>query len=103
MSNPSNQRADGCSVFFTFLVLVVLLSGFYIAQKFFEPEIPTPVEQAVDQGRSDKVESYLLEKSNFSNLVEQYHADRNSSLSSAMSAVVNSYNSPHPSKKTANP
>ncbi len=103
MSNPSNQRADGCSVFFTFLVLVVLLSGFYIAQKFFEPDTPTPVEQAVDQGRSDKVESYLLEMSNFSNLIDQYHADQNSSLGSAMSAVVNSYNSSSPSKKPANP
>jgi len=103
MSNPSTQRADGCSVFFTFLVLVVLLSGFYIAQKIFEPAMPTPVEQAVDQGRSDMVNIYRQEKSSFNNLVDQFHADRNSSLSSAMSAVVKSYNSPSSNNKPANP
>jgi hypothetical protein len=103
MSNPINQRADGCSVFFTFLVLVFLLTGFYIAQKIFEPEIPAPVDQAIDQVRSDKVSTYLLENTNFNSQVDQYHTDKNSTIETVMSAVVNSYNSPALPNKSANP
>lgn len=103
MSNPINQRADGCSVFFTFWVLLFLLSGFYIAQKIFEPEIPAPVDQAVDHVRSDKVSTYLIENENFNSQVDHYHTEKNSSLGSAMSEVVKSYNSPALPNKSANP
>ena len=60
MSDPSNQRADGCSVFFTFLVLALLLSGFFLAQRIFEPDTPAPVTESVDLIRHQKLRPIVI-------------------------------------------
>jgi len=94
MSNPDNQRADGCSIFFTFLVLALLLSGFYIAQKIFEPEAPVPVSNAIDQARSGKVAEYRKQHEDFVSSVSSFHVDRNSTLESSMKKVLSKYQTP---------
>lgn len=94
MSDPTNQRADGCSVFFTLLILVVLLGLFYSAQKFFEPESPSPVTEAIDQARTSKVNTYREASAQFTSSVDHYHRERNTTLESSMNKILSSYKAP---------
>ncbi len=91
MSDPSNQRADGCSVFFTFLMLALLLSGFYLVQRIFEPETPPPVTEAVDSARRAKAQAHREQNDRFISNVDQFHTDRNSTLESSMNEVLKNY------------
>jgi hypothetical protein len=91
MSDPSNQRADGCSVFFTLIVLVVLLSLFYAAQRLFEPEAPAPVMELTESVRRSKVENHQQINEKFTTLVDQYHKENNSSLESSMNKILSQY------------
>ncbi len=100
MSDPTNQRADGCSVFFTFLVLALLLSGFYLAQRIFEPDSPASVTEKVDSARREKASAYRTENSEFLSKVDSFHSDRNGSLEKSMIQVVNEYNKPSPALPT---
>jgi len=93
MSNPDNQRADGCSVFFTFLVLALLLSGFYFAQKIFEPEAPAPVTEAIDKARTAKAVEFRNQNDEFISSVDSFHRDRNSSIETSMRNVLKKYKS----------
>ena len=103
MSNPKNQRADGCSVFFTFLVLALLLSGFYLAQRTFEPEAPAPVNEAIDSVRIEEVQAHRVQNEQFLSSVDNYHAERNTTIESSMESVLKTYRAvnkaqPQPSK-----
>ena len=91
MSDPSNQRADGCSVFFTFLVLALLLSGFFLAQRIFEPDTPASVTQAVDEIRHQKAQSHRDEDSLYKSQIDGFHADSNSSLEASMKRIIKNY------------
>lgn len=91
MSDPSNQRADGCSVFFTFLVLALLLSGFFIAQRIFEPDTPAPVTEAVDIIRHQKAQSHRDQDSMYKSKIDKFHADSNSSMEASMLEIIKSY------------
>jgi len=91
MSDPTNQRADGCSVFFTFLVFVLLLCGFYFAQAFFEPESPAPVTDAVDTARKAKAQAFREQDTLFISKVDQVHSDANTTLESSMREVLKNY------------
>jgi len=94
MSDPTNQRADGCSVFFTLLILVVLLGLFYSAQKFFEPESPSSVTEAIDQARISKVNIHREASAQFISSVDQYHRESNTTLESSMKTILSSYKAP---------
>jgi len=94
MSDPTNQRADGCSVFFTLLILVVLLGLFYSAQKFFEPESPSSVTEAIDQARISKVNIHREASAQFISSVDQYHRESNTTLESSMNKILSSYKAP---------
>ena len=103
MSNPTNQRADGCSVFFTFLVLALLLSGFYLAQRTFDPEAPAPVNEAIDSVRTAKAQAHRVENEMFLSLVDDFHAEQNTTIESSMKSVLQTYRAvnkaqPQPSK-----
>jgi hypothetical protein len=93
MSDPSNQRADGCSVFFTIIILGVLLSVFYVAHKFFEPESPAPVTQAVDSMRRAKVADHRVQSDAFVSAIDQFHKERNSTLEDSMHSTLSKYKS----------
>ena len=92
MSDPSNQRADGCSVFFTFLVLALLLSGFFLAQRIFEPDTPSPVSETVDSIRHQKAQSHRDQDSLYKSKIDEFHVDINSSLERSMKRVIKNYN-----------
>ena len=103
MSNPTNQRADGCSVFFTFLVLALLLSGFYLAQRTFEPEAPASVNVAIDSDRTAKAQAHRVQNEKFLSLVDDFHAEQNTTIESSMKSVLQTYRAvskaqPQPSK-----
>jgi hypothetical protein len=103
MSNPTNQRADGCSVFFTFLVLALLLSGFYLAQRTFDPEAPAPVNEAIDSARTKDIQKHRVENEKFLSLVDNFHAEQNTTIESSMKSVLQTYRAnnkaqPQPSK-----
>ena len=103
MSNPTNQRADGCSVFFTFLVLALLLSGFYLAQRTFEPEAPASVNEAIDSVRTAKAQEHRVQNEKFLSLVDDFHAEQNTTIESSMKSVLQTYRAvskaqPQPSK-----
>jgi hypothetical protein len=91
MSDPSNQRADGCSVFFTFLVLALLLSGFFLAQRIFEPDTPSPVSAAVDSIRHQKAQSHRDQDTLYKSQIDNFHADSNSTLEDSMKQVIKNY------------
>ena len=91
MSDPSNQRADGCSVFFTFLVIALLLSGFFLAQRIFEPDTPPPVTESVDLIRHQKAQSHRDQDSLYKSRVDGFHADSNTSLEGSMLKVIKNY------------
>ena len=91
MSDPSNQRADGCSVFFTFLVLALLLSGFYLAQRIFEPDAPVPVTEAIDSARAAKAQAHRVQNDEFLSSVDRFHNERNTTLDSSMRNVLKTY------------
>ena len=103
MSNPTNQRADGCSVFFTFLVLALLLSGFYLAQRTFDPEAPAPVNEAIDSDRTANAQEHRVQNEKFLSLVDDFHAEQNTTIESSMKSVLQTYRAvskaqPQPSK-----
>jgi len=103
MSDPKNQRADGCSVFFTFLVLALLLSGFYLAQRTFEPEAPASVNEAIDSVRTAKAQAHRVQNEKFLSLVDDFHAEQNTTIESSMKSVLQTYRAvskaqPQPSK-----
>jgi len=91
MSDPSNQRADGCSVFFTFLVLALLLSGFFLAQRIFEPDTPSPVSEAVDSIRHQKALSHRDQDTLYKSQIDNFHADSNTTLEDSMKQVIKNY------------
>ena len=91
MSDPSNQRADGCSVFFTFLVLALLLSGFFLAQRIFEPDTPSPVSEVVDTTRHQKAKSHRDQDNLYKSQIDTFHADSNTSLEGSMKKVIRNY------------
>ena len=72
MSDPSNQRADGCSVFFTFLTLALLLSGFFLAQRIFEPDTPAPVTESVDFIRHQKAQAHRDQDSLYKSRIDDF-------------------------------
>ena len=91
MYDSKLQKADGCSVFVSLLLTIILLSSFFIFQKLFEPESPPPTDQITQEERSVTVSKYKEEERIFQMTIDNYHSERNSSLSNVMSKVVKSY------------
>ena len=38
MSDPKLQRADGCSVFFSLIIGIILVSAYFLFQVYFDEE-----------------------------------------------------------------
>ena len=91
MSDPQVNKADGCSVFFSVIivaVLAVLIVGLY---NFFKPEDPTAATSAMDKQRAAKIEDHRIDNANYINKIDTFHADKNSSLQTVMEKVADSY------------
>ena len=91
MSDPQVNKADGCSVFFSVIiiaVLAVLIVGLY---NFFQPKDPIDATSAIDQQRADKIGDHRIDNANYLNKIDTFHADKNSSLQTVMEKVADSY------------
>ena len=91
MSDPQVNKADGCSVFFSVIivaVLAVLIVGLY---HLFQPEEPIAATSALDKQRADKIGDHLIDNANYLNKIDSFHADKNSSLQTVMDKVADSY------------
>ena len=92
MSNPTEQRADGCSIFFTLIIVIILSCVFLSIHSLLQPNNPEDVSLMTDQGRALKIEAYQKENQDFNSRLELYHSDQNSSLEVIMSKIVSKYN-----------
>ena len=93
MSNPKEQRADGCSIFFT-LIAVLLLSGcFILIHQVLQPDNPGKTSLMIDETRALKISEYQKENSSYNAMLLDYHQEHNSSIESVMKKIVETHRS----------
>lgn len=92
MSNPSNQRADGCSVFFSILLGLLFVGSYFLFQQFFDIEDDKKITDMISNERAVKISAFSNESAKFINNVDTFYSDKNFSLRSAMEETLNSYN-----------
>ena len=91
MSDTQVNKADGCSVFFSVIivaVLAVLIVGLY---HLFQPEEPIAATSAIDKQRAAKIGDHRIDNVNYLNKIDTFHAEKNSSLQTVMEKVADSY------------
>ena len=96
MSDPKQQRADGCSVFTSLLLGLLFISSFFIIQKFFE--VKKEDTEMEPNKRSESISTFSIESENFINKIDSFYADKNNSLESTMQSTVELYK--HKSNKS---
>ena len=91
MSNPELKKADGCDVFFSLIIVIVLLAGFFIFQTLSEPEEPREVDYKTEQERLEKIAKHTANNSDYNSRIDSFHSENNSSMEKTMSKVINQY------------
>ena len=91
MSDPRQQRADGCSVFISLILGLIFISAYFIFQIFFDIEESTDSNPIISEQRRSKVESYENNSAQFEYSVDQFHRNSNSTLKSSMLKTVEKY------------
>ena len=91
MSDPNLPRADGCNIFATLIVALLLVPAFYFIQKLVEVDPAPSVTQNITDQRLKKIKAYSDETGQFNLQVETFHAEGNSSLEAVMQEVVDRY------------
>ena len=91
MSDPNLQRADGCNIFATLIVALLLLPAFYFIQKLFEGDPAPSATQEITNERLRKIDVYLDENTQYNQQIEVFHAETNSSFEAVMQEVVDRY------------
>ena len=67
MSDPKLQRADGCSVFFSLIIGIILVSAYFLFQVYFDEENNVESQSMISDQRSKKI----MEFKNDSNILNQ--------------------------------
>ena len=93
MSDPKLQRADGCSVFFSLLLGLLLVSAYFLFQMFFDIDENDNATQIISDQRTEKVTQYKNNSLSFENKIKNFHIERNSSIESVMLKTTEFYNS----------
>ena len=88
MSDPKQQRADGCSIFATLIVAGILISAFYFIQGIFEQDEPAPVSDEITKQRIEKIGLHDSEAEKFNNMIDSFHTESNSSIEAVMRKVI---------------
>ena len=91
MSDSELNKADGCDIFFSLIIVVVLLAGFFIFQAISEPDEPLEVDNKTEQIRIDKIARHKSIDSAYNSQIDLFHSDNNSSMDKTMSNVINQY------------
>lgn len=92
MSNPREQRADGCSIFFTLIIVTLLSCAFLWVHNILQPDKPNDITSMTDLDRAGKIQSFHKENAAYNFKIEQFHLENNSSLEVFMNKTVNHYN-----------
>ena len=74
-----------------------------LAQRTFEPDVPAPVNEAIDSARIAKAQAHRVQNEQFLSSVDNFHAERNTTIESSMESVLQTYRAankaqPQPSK-----
>ena len=93
MSDPKLQRADGCSVFFSLILGLLLVSAYFLFQMFFDIDENAKPTQMISDHRTEKVSQYKNNSLSFKNKIKDFHLERNSSMESVMLKTTEFYNS----------
>ena len=93
MSDSELNKADGCDVFFSLLIVIVLLSGFFIFKALTEPDAPLEVDHKTEQIRKDKIAAHKSSNATYKAKIDTFHSENNSTLDKSMKSVINQYNS----------
>jgi uncharacterized protein YpmS len=91
MSNPELKKADGCDVFFSLIIVIVLLAGFFIFQALSEPEEPREVDYKTEQERLEIIAKHTATYSDYNARIDSFHSENNSSMEKTMTNVINQY------------
>ena len=93
MSDPKEQRADGCGIFFTIIIVVIVSVSFIFIQKFLQPDEPSDTSLMTDEQRAAKIEEFHQSNEIYNQNILNYHAEKNSSLEDAMVKILTDYGS----------
>lgn len=97
MSDPKLQRADGCSVFFSLIIGIILVSAYFLFQVYFDEENNVESQSMISDQRSKKIMEFKNDSNIFESKIINFHNEKNSSLESAMQKITESYR-PKPNK-----
>ena len=92
MSNPREQRADGCSIFFTLILVTLLSCAFLWVHSILQPDKPNDITSMTDLDRAGKIQSFHKENAAYNLKIEEFHLENNSSLEVFMNKTVTHYN-----------
>ena len=93
MSDPKEQRADGCGIFLTIIIVVMVSLSFIFIQKFLQPDEPSDTSLMTDEQRAAKIEEFHQSNEIYNQNILNYHAEKNSSLEDAMVKILTDYGS----------
>jgi len=97
MSDPKEQRADGCSVFFSILLGLLFVCSFFIIQKFFVINDEAS-DDMISSDKKKKISSFSNDSELFKSKVDSFYLDKNFSLESSMNETVRKYKSDQQNK-----
>ena len=92
MSNPREQRADGCSIFLTLIIVTLLSCAFLWVHSILQPDKPNDITSMTDLDRAGKIQSFHKENAAYNLKIEEFHLENNSSLEVFMNKTVTHYN-----------
>ena len=70
MSDPMQQRADGCSIFITVFLVIAASVIFLSIHHFLSPEQESSASQIIDEQRKEKISQHAEESKNFAKKVK---------------------------------
>lgn len=93
MSDSELNKADGCDIFFSLLIVVVLFTGFFIFKAVTEPDEPLNVDYKTEQIRKSKIASHENSNETYNAKLETFHSENNSTMEKVMKSVISQYKS----------
>ena len=91
MNDPKKQSADGCKIFFTFLLVSLSAVCFVFLHEILQPDDPDVATKAIDDARMNKIREHHLENDAYVSRIDSRHNDLNSSLQLVMKKVTMDY------------
>lgn len=91
MSDSDLKKADGCDVFLSFIIVLILFAGFFIFKFSMEPDAPLEVDHKTDQNRIETIAEHKSLNATYNSKINTFHAETNSSIEKVMNSVIIHY------------